>query len=132
MPMSPAILILIKAPATEYRMMAWKFGGDEPVLSKAGYSTYDYIAGIILGPNPALLLDRTRGLGTYAVERAGFYHAADLAKAWEWLLNNFDDTVVQSLVKSGNPYETLVIQLEQSKHRDWKIKEVKKEVIVCQ
>lgn len=115
MPISPAIFVEIKATATRYRMMVWKFGGDEPTLKDAGFGAYDYIAGIILGPNSALLVDRTCGFGDYAVERAGFFRSADLAAAWEWLLHNFD-------VERGN----ILISVNQNKEQEWKVTSVEK------
>ena len=110
MPISPAILVEIKAPATCYRLLVWKFGGDEPTLKDAGYATYDYIAGVVLGPNPALLLDRVGGAGCYAVEKAGFYNAGDMAAAWEWLLRNFKEGM-------GN----ILISVSQNKYHEWKV-----------
>jgi hypothetical protein len=115
MPISPAILVEVKAPATRYRMIIWKFGGDEPTLKDAGFGEYDYIAGIILGPNPALLLDRVGGCGYYAVERAGFYQAADTIAAWQWLLRNYKEGM-------GN----VLITLNQNKHQEWKVEKVEK------
>ena len=115
MPISPAILVEIKAPATRYRIMIWKFGGDEPTFKDAGYGVYDYIAGIMLGPNPALLLDRVGGTGYFAVERAGFYQAADINAAWEWLLRNFKDDM-------GN----ILITLNLNKYRIWKVEKTEK------
>lgn len=115
MPISPAILVEVKAPGTRYRMIVWKFGGDEPTFKDAGYSVYDYIAGIVLGPNPALLLDRVGGVGYFAVERAGFYQAADTIAAWQWLLLHFKEDM-------GN----ILISLNQNKYREWKVGSVEK------
>lgn len=115
MPVSPAVLVEIEAPATRYRMIVWKFGGDESTFKDAGFGTHDYIAGILLVPNPALLLDRTGGSGYYGVERAGFYRSGDLVCAWEWLLRNFNP-------EDGN----LLLSLKQNKTRDWRVEEIKK------
>lgn len=89
MPVSKPKFVVMKSPATEYHLVCWKFGGhDEWFFADEGYGEYDYVAAIILGPNPALLVDRVGGAGEYAVERAGFYNAGDMAAVWEWILRN--------------------------------------------
>ncbi len=115
MPISPAIFVEVVAPATRYRLIVWKFGGGEPTLKDAGFGTYDYIAGIMLGPNSALLLDRVGGDGNYAVEKAGFFHASDIVAAWKWLLRNFKEEM-------GN----ILISLTQNKYREWKVDSITK------
>jgi hypothetical protein len=121
MPVSPAILVEIKAPATVYHLLVLKLGGEESVLNDAGYSQYVYIAGIVLGPNPAVIVDRVDGVGFDAVERAGFYGSPDLVCAWVWLLRNFNPNF-------GN----IRIFLEKGRY-DWKVKshEALKEVSVA-
>lgn len=90
MPVSEMKLVTIKAPATEYKMMCFKFGGEEEFFKEKGYDAYNYIAGLLLGPNPSIMIDTVGGHGNYAVEMAGFVNANDLAAAWQWILRHFD------------------------------------------
>ena len=117
MPISPARLVEITAPATVYRMMVWKFGGEEPILADAGFGQYNYVAGIMLGPNPVLFYETCFGDAETAAERAGFFHAADIVAALKWLFNNFKP-------EEGN----LRLELVRTSYGDWKVDKVVKEV----
>lgn len=113
MPVSVMKFLTIKSDA-EYRMMCFAFGGDEEFFAKKAMSTpLGYIAGIIIGPNPALLVDTLYAHGAYAVERAGFVGNVDLEAAWEYITRYF-----------GRLPERGVMTLEQSAGT-WKVKEVK-------
>ena len=97
--------VRVSAKATEYSLICFKFGGG-PFFEEKGFGTYCYIAGIVLGPNSMLLLDREDGVGEYATERAGYY-GGDLAKAWEFILRNFErlnvfEKIVAERSKRGN------------------------------
>lgn len=112
MPVSVMKFVTIKAPATEYKLMFFKFGGDA-FFAKKGYTNFDYIGGILVGPNPALLIDRVDGDGLWSVERAGYINDYDLIAAWKYILRRFDDLPEES-----------VVMLEQNADRDWKVKSV--------
>jgi hypothetical protein len=99
-------------------MMVWKFGGGEPILADAGFSQYDNVAGIMLGPNPVVFWETCFGDAETAAERAGFFNAADIVAALKWLFNHFKP-------EEGN----LRLELTQStKTHDWKVSKVEKEV----
>jgi len=104
--------LTIKASATEYKLLCFRFGGGEFFEGK-GYSLFDYIAGIIVGPNPALLIDRVDGAGRHSVEKAGFYNYEDLTVAWEYILRHF-----------GSLPENSVMNLEQNADKDFMVKSV--------
>jgi len=117
MPVSPAVLVEVTAPATVYRMMVWKLGGEEPILADAGFSQYNYIVVLLLGPNPALFMETCFGDAETAAERAGFFNAADIVAALKWLFNNFKP-------EDGN----LRLELARTSYGEWKVDKVKKEV----
>jgi len=110
LPVSAGVLVKVLAKATEYRLVCFKFGGEEEFFDGKGFGAFEYVAGIVLGPNPALLVDRTGGAGFYAVERAGFYGYEDLAKAWEWILREFHKL---------SEKEVNVLELRRDKYGEW-------------
>lgn len=109
MTVSKMKFLKVLAVSTEYRIMCFKFGGGD-FFDGAGYGTYDYICGVVLGANPAMLLDRVGGAGYYAVEKAGYVAAEDLATAWEWILRHFDTLPVEA-----------VMELEKTREGEWKV-----------
>lgn len=113
MPTSVMKFVTVKAPGMEYRLICFRFGGNEEFYAGKGFGTFNYVAGVLIGPNSALLVDRVGGHGRYALEKAGFLDSADLAKAWEYILRNFD----------GLP-ERCVMSVERSAV-DWEVWEVK-------
>ena len=115
MPVSMPKYVTVKAPGTERQLLCFKFGGDE-FFKKRGFSEFDYIAGIVLGPNSALLVDRVGGYAWYAVEKAGYYNEGDLACAWQWILRHFDTLPEKAVV---------VLESDRESEFRFKVKEVK-------
>ena len=112
MPVSVMKFVTVRAPATEYKLMFFRFGGGEFFAGK-GYGNFDYVAGILVGPNPALLMDRVDGDGLWSVERAGYINDFDLIAAWKYILRHFDDLAEES-----------VMMLERNAGGDWNVKSV--------
>lgn len=107
--------VTVKAPATEYRLVCFMFGGSERVFAESGYSSFNYVAAIKLGANPALLLDALGGRGLWSAERAGYINDFDLIAAWRYVLLHFE-----------NLPERSVLNLEKSADDElgWKVKSV--------
>jgi len=91
--------VTIKAPATEYHLLCFMLGGDEPFFFGKGFRSFNYIAGILLGPNSSLFIDTVGGRGDYAVEMAGHVNAGDLARAWQYILLQFDNLPERSVLE---------------------------------
>jgi len=105
MPVSAMKFIEVKAPATVYHLLCFKIGGEESFFDEKGFRSYNYIVGIVLGPNSSLLIDTVGGHGEYATEKAGFVHAGDLATAWQYILRFFDrlqERGVLTLIQSAD------------------------------
>lgn len=117
MPISEMKFIGIKSEGTHYRLLCFRFGGGEEEFVRAGFGSFDYIAGILLGANYALFIDRVDGSGRYAVEKAGWLNG-DLAKGWEYVLRNFDTLENHSLLK-----------LERIAGGDWVVREVETDLL---
>jgi len=99
MPVSVMKFVTVRAPATEYRLMCFAFGGSEEFFTQKGFGTpVGYVAAIVLGPNPALLIDTKFGHAGYALEKAGFYNCGDLEAAWDYILKRFDDLPENSVM----------------------------------
>jgi hypothetical protein len=107
-------LLTVKAEGTEYRLMLFEFGGDEEFFEGKGFGNFGYVAGIVLGPNSALLVDTLFGCGTYAVEKAGL-NSYDLVVAWEWILKRFD-----ALPEKG----VMILERSADSQYGWKVEEV--------
>ena len=89
-PVSVMKFVKVKAPATEYNLICFMFGGAEPAFAETGFSNFNYVAAIKLGANPTLLLDTLGGAGTWSAERAGYVNDFDLIAAWRYILLHFE------------------------------------------
>ena len=97
--MSVMKFVTVKAPYTEYHLLCFMLGGDEPFFYRRGFRSFNYIAGILLGPNSSLFIDTVGGRGDYAVEMAGHVNAGDLARAWQYILLQFDNLPERSVLE---------------------------------
>lgn len=118
MPVSEMKFIGVKSEGTHYRLLCFKFGGtDVEELENAGFVTFDFIAGILLGPNYALFMDRCYGSGYFAVEKAGYFNG-DLVAGWDYILKHFEDIENHA-----------ILMLERNAKGGWNVEKVETELI---
>jgi len=97
-PVSAMKFVKVKAPATEYNLMCFMFGGAEEIFDETGFGNFNYVAAIKLGANPTLLLDTLGGAGMWSAERAGYVNDFDLIAAWRYILLHFESLPEQCVL----------------------------------